>query len=84
MANWSTKNTSKKGNISNPNNWCGINLLDVVSKVISIIITNRLQLVLKKIGTPMPFGSTLETGCPDGSFSIKTLLQMKKETDKSA
>ena len=45
----------------NPNNWRGISLLDVVSKAISIVITNRLQLVLKQIGTPMQFGSTPET-----------------------
>ena len=31
----------------------------------------------------MHFGSTPETGCPDGSFSIKTFLQMRKEIDKS-
>ena len=31
----------------------------------------------------MQFGSTPETGCPDGSFSIKTLLQMRKGTAKS-
>ena len=83
MANRSTENTSKKRDLSNPNNWRGINLLDVVSKVISIVITNRLQLVLTKIGTPVQFGSTLETGCINGSFSIKTLLQMRKEIDKS-
>ena len=42
----------KKGDLSNPNNWRGINLLDVVSKVISIVITNRLQIVLKKSEHP--------------------------------
>ena len=31
----------------------------------------------------MQVGSTADTGCPDGSFSIKTLLQMRKGTDKS-
>ena len=31
----------------------------------------------------MQFGSTPETGSSDGSFSIKTLLQMRKETGKS-
>lgn len=67
----------------NPNNWRGISLLDVVSKAISIVITNRLQLVLKQIGTPMQFGSTPETWCPYGSFSIMTLLQMRKVIDKS-
>ena len=83
MANRSTENTTKKGDLSNPNNWRGINLLDVVSKVISLVVTNRLQIVLKKIGTPMQLGSTLETRCPDGSFSIKTLLQMRKEMNKN-
>ena len=39
----------KKGDLTNPNNWRRINLLDVVSKVISIVITNRLQLVFKKV-----------------------------------
>ena len=48
MENLCAKNTSKKGDLSNPNNWRGINLWEVVSKVISIVITNRLQLVLKK------------------------------------
>ena len=33
----------KKGNLLDPNNWRGINLLDVVSKVISLVITSRLQ-----------------------------------------
>ena len=32
----------------------------------------------------MQFGSTLEIGYTDGSFLVKTLLQMRKETDKSA
>ena len=34
-------------------NWRGINLRDMVSKVISIVMTNRLQLILKSAGTPM-------------------------------
>ena len=73
----------QKGNLFNPNNLRGINLLNVVLKVILIVINNRIRLILKKIGTPIQFGSTLETGCPDGSLSIKILLQMRKETDKS-
>ena len=31
-------------------NWRGINLRDMVSKVISIAMTNRLQLILKSAG----------------------------------
>ena len=37
----------KKGDLSNPNNWRGINLLDVTSKIVSIMINTRLQNVLK-------------------------------------
>ena len=82
MANRSTENNPQKGDLSDPKNWRGINLLDVVSKVISIVITNRLQFVLKN-GTSMQFGSTPETGCTDSSSSIKTPLQMRKGMDKS-
>ena len=32
----------KKGDLSNSNNWRGINLLDVVSNLISIVLTIRL------------------------------------------
>ena len=37
----------KKGDLSNPNNWREINFLDVVSKLMSILLTIRLQIVLK-------------------------------------
>ena len=32
----------KKGNLTDPNNWYGIALLDVVSKIISIFLNSRL------------------------------------------
>ena len=71
----------KKGNLSDPNNWRGINFLDVVSKIMSLVITFRLQHILKIEGTPVQFGASPDTGCPDGSFSLKTLLQIRKEHD---
>ena len=71
----------KKGDLSNTNNWRGINLLDVTSKVISIIITSRLQSALSIDGIPFQFGSSPNTGCPDGSYSIKSILQLNKEHD---
>ena len=37
----------KKRDSSNPNNWRGINLLDVVSKLMPIIINTRTQVALK-------------------------------------
>ena len=51
----------------------------MVSKVVSIVITSRLQSTLEKFGTPLQLGSCLESGCPEGSFSLRTLLQMRKE-----
>ena len=47
----------------------------------SIVITTRLQVVLLEHGIPTQFGSSPKTGCPDGSFSLRTLLHMRKEHD---
>ena len=69
----------KKGDTSNPNNWRGINLLDVVSKLMSIILNTRLQIALEKYGTPLQFGASPKLGCAEGSFSLRSLLQMRKE-----
>ena len=33
---------SKKGNLSDSNNWGGVNLLDIISKLMSLVITFRL------------------------------------------
>ena len=68
-----------KGDSSNPNNWRSINLLDVVSKLMSIIINTRIQEALKKYGTSLQFGVSPNMGCPEGSFSLRSLLQMRKE-----
>ena len=69
----------KKGDSSNPNNWRGINLLDVVSKLMSIIINTRNQEALKKYGTSLRFEVSPNMGCPKGSFSLHSLLQMRNE-----
>ena len=74
-----SKNPSKKGNLSNPNNWRGINLLDVVSKIMSLVIKSRLQYILKSEAIPVQFGASPKTGCPEGYFSLKSLLQLRKE-----
>ena len=71
----------KKGDLTNPNNWRGINLLDISSKVVSLVVTVRLQKALERYGIPNQFGSSPKTGCPDGSFSIKSILQMRNEYD---
>ena len=56
-------------------------MLDVVSKVVSIVITSRLQSTLEKFGNPLLFGSCPESRCPEGFFSLRTLLHMRKEYD---
>ena len=47
----------------------------------SIVLTIHLQMVLEKIGTPTQFGASSNTGCPDGYFSLRSMLQMNKEHD---
>ena len=46
---------SKKGNLSDSNNWGGINLLDIISKLMSLVITFRLQYILNIKGTSVQF-----------------------------
>ena len=81
MAERFSKNLTKKGDLTNPNNWRVINLLDVTSKVKSIVITSRLQSVLNIKCIPTQFGSTPKTDCPDRSLSIRSILQTRKEHD---
>ena len=69
----------KKGDLSNPNNWRGINLLDVTSKLVSIIVNKRLQKMLKIRGITHQFGASPGTGCQNGLFCLKTLLQTRRE-----
>ena len=68
-----------KGDSSNPNNWRSINLLDVVSKLMSIIINTRIQEALKMYGTPLQFGVSPKMGCPEDSLILCSLLQMRQE-----
>ena len=47
------ENSSEGKKLSDPNNWIGINLLDVVLIVLSLTITARLQHILKLESTPI-------------------------------
>ena len=71
----------QKSDISDLNNWRGINLLDVVSKLMSIVWTMRHQIVLEKEGIPIQFRASPNTDCPDSSFYLRSMLQMNKEND---
>ena len=56
----------KQGDISNPNNWRGIKLLDIITKLMSIILNSKLQIALEKHGTPLQFGASPNMNCPEG------------------
>ena len=58
----------KKGDLHDFNNWRGINLLDVGSKVMSITLNVRAQKLLESNGHPMQFGATPKVGCAEAVF----------------
>ena len=69
----------KKGDLHDLNNWRGINLIDVCSKVMSIILNARAQKLIKINGHPMQFGATPKVGCAEAVFSLKSILQARRE-----
>jgi len=69
----------KKGDIHNLNNFHCINLLDMISKVMSIILNSRAQKLLETNGDPMQFGATPKVGCSKAVFSLKIILQSRRE-----
>jgi hypothetical protein len=71
----------KSGDASDPNRWRGIMLLDSVVKIVSSVISARLQDVLKEVGCEYQNGFTSRRGCADGLFSLKMALQKRKEHD---
>ena len=68
----------KSGDLSNPNKWRGVMLMDVCSKIFSIIMNGRAFALLSEHGTQFQFGGTPNLGCRDGLFTIKTLFNMRK------
>ena len=69
----------KKGDLHDLNNWRGIMLLDAASKLVSMIIANRLDRVLKEEGLEAQNGFTGGRGCSDGSFSLRQALKRRRE-----
>ena len=68
----------KSGDLSDPNKWRGVMLMDVCSKIFSSVMNRRAFCLLNKNGTRFQFGGTLELGCWDGLFVLKTMLTMQK------
>ena len=69
----------KKGDLSNPNNWRGIMLLDAAGKITSSIISERLQILLAREGLEEQCGFSAGRGCADGSFALRMALQKRRE-----
>ena len=67
----------KSGDLSDPNKWRGVTLMDIGSKFFSSIMCTRLFKIIDKHGVKYQFGSTPGVGCQDGSFTIKTMLHLR-------
>ncbi len=71
----------KKGNLSDPNKWQEIMLMDTCSKVFSLIMMAHAFQLLDKHGMYFQFGGTPELGCRDGLFTFKALLNARQNHD---
>jgi hypothetical protein len=71
----------KRGDLSDPNKWRGIMLMDMCSNVFSSVMTRRAFSLLDKHGTRFQFGGTQEIGCRDGLFTLKALLNARHNHD---
>ena len=74
----------KKGDLSDPNSWRGIMLLDAALKIVSSIISARLQAYLVEEGAESQCGFTVGRGCADGSFALRMALQKRREHNEES
>jgi hypothetical protein len=68
----------KTGNLSDPNKWQGVMLMDMCSKIFSLVMNTRAFKLLTEHGTWFQFGGTPKLGCCDGLVVLKTMLNMQK------
>ena len=52
--------------------------MDVSSKIFNKVLSNRRYKFLEAHGTKCQFGATPKLGCQDGSFTRKTLLNLRR------
>ena len=67
----------KKGNLSLPDNWRGICLLDVILKLLCSVLCKRLITIMTSLGFSVQFGCTPNVGCQEGTFTLKQLLHTR-------
>ncbi len=66
----------KSGDLSDPNKWRGIMLMDIGSKIFSSVMNERAFKLLDQSGTNFQFGGMPELGCQDGLVVLKTMLNL--------
>ena len=69
----------KKGDLGDCNNWMGITLLSLTSKVFSRIVLSRLTAVLEKALRPQQAGFRPGRSCSDHIFTLRQILEQSKE-----
>jgi hypothetical protein len=71
----------KTGNLSDPNKWRGVMLMDVCSKIFSSVMNGQAFCLLQLHGAKFQFGGTPTLGCQHGLFTLKNT---SKCTQKSS
>ena len=69
----------KKGDLSDPNKWRGITLLDVTAKIVCAILVQRLTVVMEAVSIEEQNGFRPQRGCTDASFSLRLALAKRQE-----
>ena len=72
----------KKGDLSDPNNWRPIMLLEVLQKTMSSMFTQRFAQLLDYLGLAEQFGFQKSMGTPDGSFVVRQSINVRHEAGK--
>jgi hypothetical protein len=69
----------KKGDRKDPSNYRGIVLQDILARLLSVVITARLQTILAFHGIEEQFGCQPGRGTIDALFALRSALQLRRE-----
>ena len=70
---------AKKGDLSKPDNYRGIMLLETAYKVVAIILHSRLLPIEEGLGFESQCGFRPQRGCTDAIFTIKMAIKKRRE-----
>ena len=69
----------KKGDLSLPDNYRGIMLLEAAYKIVAILLHNRLQPIAENLDQEEQCGFRPGRGCADAVFSVKIAMKKRRE-----